>query len=97
MTKAEYESELKTLNREHEDSKNKLIKEYALSNNPYKIGDIITDHYQRIKIEKIRAISYFSEIGCRYYGVNLKEDGTPVKSGSKTWIYQSNIKSKELI
>ena len=92
MKKQEYESELKTLNREYLGNKNKIIKEYALSNNPHKIGDIIKDHYQKIKIEKVAAISYFNNIECRYYGTNLKKDGTPFKSGSKSWIHQSNIK-----
>ena len=95
MNKQEYDSELKILNKEYLVKKNKLTTEYALSNNPYKIGDTIKDHLSKIVIEKIQPISYFNDISCRYLGTKLKKDGTPFKSGEKIWIFQPNIEQGE--
>lgn len=44
MEYQEYEDRLRLLKKEHEEKRMKLIKEYVDSNNPYKIGDVVTDH-----------------------------------------------------
>lgn len=93
MKYQEYEDRLRELKVEFEQKKNKLIKEYVDANNPYKIGDKVTDHVCSIIIEKI--IYHISSYGtpCAvYYGPELKKDGTPKKNGNKTYIYQTNLK-----
>lgn len=53
MTKEEYESGLAALKKEYEAKCNELARAYAMANNPYKVGDILQDHYQIIKVERI--------------------------------------------
>ena len=53
MTIEKYKDNLGKLKIKHEEEIAKLQEEYALSNNPYKIGDIIEDHIGRIEIERI--------------------------------------------
>lgn len=95
MKYQEYKDKLKCLELEFEQKKSKLIKEYVDANNPYKIGDKVTDHYQNvsIRIEKIKYhLSLYGFPCAVYYGPELKKDGTPKKNGNKTYIYQTNLK-----
>jgi hypothetical protein len=52
MTKEEYKSKKDKINKEHNEKLLFLAKQYAFINNPYKVGDIITDHIGSIKIKK---------------------------------------------
>jgi len=74
-----------------------LSKDYAASNNPYKAGDIVTDHIGPIKIESM-GYAWDSLKGmptCTYIGLELKKDGTPKKRGIIRKAYQINLlKSK---
>ena len=95
MEYQEYEDRLIELKVEFELKKTKLVKEYVDSNNPYKIGDKVTDHYQNvsIRIEKIKYHISLSGFPCAvYYGPELKKDGTPKKNGNKMYVYQCNLK-----
>ena len=96
MQYQEYEDRLRELKVEFEQKKSKLIKEYVDANNPYKIGDKVTDHYQNvsIRIEKIDYhLSLYGTPCAVYYGPELKKDGTPKKNGNKMYVYQSNLKT----
>ena len=65
-------------------------REFVDANNPYKIGDIVTDHKCTIRIEKIRY--YLTEKPCAFYsGVILNKDGSPRKDGKTETVYQSQI------
>jgi len=70
-----------------------LQKEFALSNNPYKCGDIISDHSCTIRIDLIRvAIAYGENLPkCRYEGFKINKDGELNKRGDREMICQSNI------
>ena len=93
MEYKEYEDKLKELKVEFEQKKERLIKEYVDANNPYKIGDKVTDHANSIIIEKIKYHISLTGIPCAvYYGPELKKDGTPKKNGNKTYVYQINLK-----
>ena len=93
MEYKEYEDKLKELKVEFEQKKERLIKEYVDANNPYKIGDKVTDHVCSIIIEKIKYHISLSGFPCAvYYGPELKKDGTPKKNGNKTYVYQFNLK-----
>lgn len=83
------------IEKEAKEKMNKLYKEYADTNNPYKVGDVIYDNIQQCgKIEKIGyVVSYDKTCYCRYICQQLrKRDLRPYKSNQKCVIYQMNIK-----
>jgi hypothetical protein len=88
MTKETLDNQLAQLLADYEQRKKQLIKSYCIANNPYKVGDVFTDAYGSIKIEKI-TYSILS-MCCVYYGHELKKDGTPKKSGAVRSAYQDN-------
>ena len=89
MTPKELQKKLEELQLENENNRFNVIREYALSSNPYKVGDVIEDHIVRIKITKILVSIHHRE--CVYLGVKLKKDGTPYKYNPLEKIYQGNI------
>lgn len=96
MTKEEYIQGIEKIESDFKKAKSVLVKSYALSNNPYKPGDIIKDHTSTIKIEKIMIYISLEDPSCIYEGPELKKDGTPKlpkRDGKqiRARIYQSNI------
>jgi len=93
MTQYEYQLKLNQINKDYELKLKSLAKECALSNNPYKIGDVVTDHMGSIKIEQIQFTlgggKYLPE--CAYTGIELTKKGEPNKRATKRRIYQSSI------
>lgn len=76
-----------------EETKKVLISE-AKKNSPYKVGDIIEDHY---KIGKIETVLISTNTDNRTYRVSyrcerLTKKLLPYKRGEKTMIYGGNIK-----
>lgn len=102
MTKEEYFATAQKIKKSYQDAINKLGVEYVESNNPYKIGDIISDNVDTIKIQRIeimlplfRAPTDVPE--CRYYGVQLKKNGSPKKRQDPTIsIFQTSIKNHKV-
>lgn len=93
MTAQEYKQKLEDLNDQYKKDKEKIMKEYALSNNPYKVGDIIRDHMITGRILKISCyVGWHEYPSCRYLCELLKKDGTPRKKYEEVEIYQNNIK-----
>lgn len=94
MKLEEYKDKLIQIKRKYDKEMEQLQEEYALSNNPYKVGDIIEDHVGRIEIQGI-GILYESVPSCRYYGPEVrKADNAIKKSGSKRYVYQCNVIKK---
>lgn len=91
MTKQDLKEALATTYYQYELNKKNLYKKYALANNPYKTGDIITDHIGSVKIETIGVYVTNGEAECTYSGIQLNKDGNPAKQQKHTQIYQSNI------
>ncbi len=93
MTKETYQDNLKAYEVEFEIKKKSLAKDYAFSNNPHQIGDVITDNNTTIKIEKIKHTlgNSYELPECVYYGVELKKDGTPKKNGKLQGIWQRYV------
>ena len=92
MSTQEYDRQIGLLEEEFERRKKELMKEFSFSNNPHKIGDIITDNIGSIKIEKIKwGKLIYKYPCCVYYGVELKKDLTPTKKQNNTQIWQSNL------
>lgn len=93
MTQEKYLETIAAIDAEYEQKKKKVAEEYAFANNPYKIGDVISDHIGTIIIEKIRfSFPFGSKYPCCVYvGTQLKKDGTPHKRQEHTNIFQTNI------
>jgi hypothetical protein len=81
MTAEEYREKKRNIEMQCNRDKTNLASEYALSNNPHKVGDIFTDHIGSIRIDKIMASTTgFNDMPtCVYQGPELKKDGTPKK------------------
>lgn len=73
-----------------------IITRYAKNNTPYKVGDILRDHFQIGKVYRISYQIYI--VSCTYEIVylcdKLKKDLTPYKSKEVCYIHCSNIKEK---
>lgn len=98
MTEEEYKQKLGELEIEYKNKKNALGQEFAISNNPYKVGDILQDHYQIIRVEKIRWAWMYATSptpGCLYFGTQLTAKLEPKKrQGINPYMHQSNVLRK---
>lgn len=94
MTQEQYLLQKQALQEDFDRRVRMLNQEHAFSNNPYKIGDVVTDHQDTIRIEKITWCFTFGQKfpECKYYGPTLKKDLTPTLNGNRRDVYQSNIK-----
>lgn len=96
MTPEEYINKRKELDEQLEKDKYKVAVEFAISNNPYPIGTVITDHIGSLKIEKIKVTNprVFGDgtfPQCVYFGIELKKDGTPMKKQTNRGVWAENI------
>lgn len=98
MLYEEYKQKLEELTFKFDNEKNALAKEFAISNSPYKVGDILQDHYQIIQVESIVwAWSYAtsSTPECVYCGIRLTKGLKPCKEQDTiARMYQSNVLRK---
>ena len=92
MTIEELKKKLKLLEIEYNLKVTNTKKEFAIVNNPYSIGDTITDHQHTIVIDNIKYLSYSgkSTPGMIYEGFIVLKSGKIGKS--RGTIYQENIK-----
>jgi hypothetical protein len=91
MKKEEFDRKIIEIEKKSNDDKRILARQYAISNNPYKIGDVIEDHYHIIKIEKWTVRGTVSNPSLLYQGVVLKKDLTPKKNQDDAIMYQTNV------
>lgn len=93
MNKEEYLKAKKVLEEEFEEKKKQLAKEFASSNNPVKIDDVIKDHYKIIRVEKFFLATTFKGTPIlKYRGTRLTAKGEPAKrEKDDNAIYQNNI------
>lgn len=91
MKLEELNERLKDLRNKYDSDVLHFKREYCDRNNPYKVGDIFTDHIGSIIIESIKYYP-IDKPCCVYYGIELKKDGTPRKDSSKRQAWQSNEK-----
>ena len=95
MTLEEYKKKQLDLKADYELACRRLREEYALSNNPYKIGDIIEDHIGKGRIRKVAAIYIaFTDImpTLVYECDNLTKKGEIQKREPIRRIFQCNIR-----
>lgn len=102
MDKDEYKKRVAEMEARHKKESDDLAEEYAKANNPYKVGDILTDGGDRtIQVDRIRysrgtTWGGYSEFPfCVYEGLRLKKDLTPRKvSPFRDSISQPYVKDK---
>ena len=91
---------IKALSFTYEQKRKQVLEDFALSNNPFKTGDILEgdileDHYQIVQVDKIGFNLRLNCIPeCVYSGLRLTKQLKPYKSNVRTKIYQSDIKRK---
>ncbi len=92
MTKEQYDLAKKELEKEFEAKKKFLAIDFATQNNPYKQGDIITDHFHTIIIDGWKTtFGIYGYPSLVYYGTVLNKDGKDSKNQKENYIYQENI------
>jgi hypothetical protein len=92
MDKQEYIEKLKAIDDDAKKAKAAISKEFAMSNNPVKLGDIISDHASTIVVDHIGLGYSCGMPECVYRGVALTKKLVPKKNGSSEKIWQSNLK-----
>lgn len=97
MTEEEYIKRKEELAKEFDEKKEKLNREFVLSNTDVKVGDIVSDGHHTIKVDKI--IIEAPYFGCSvpsasYKGVRLTKQLKPFKSGESgcIWNVKNHIK-----
>ena len=76
MTTDEKNAKIQTLENEFERAKRAIQVQWLKDNNPYKIGDIITNDVDKIKIDKI----VFRDSGLRFSGFAVNAKGAILKT-----------------
>ncbi len=96
MNKLEYDRSCAAIERKKNEAIERLSSKYALSNSPYKIGDIVEDHFHTIRIEKIKLVFSFTHKTpeCYYTGVELTKKLRRKKRQDTTFMHQSNVRRK---
>lgn len=96
MNKSEYILRLDDIKSKYDHERLSIGKQYALSNNPYEIGDKITDHIGSGIITKIQVYhNMHSMPSCVYNVNNLTKSGQISKREPYRMIYQINVISNE--
>ena len=93
MNKEEYLSKKRAIQEQHDEQLKLLNKEFALDNNPVKVGDVIKDHYKIIRVEKFILSSAMNGTPIlKYRGTRLTAKGEPAKrEKDDNAIYQNNV------
>lgn len=93
MTREELEKKILAIRAEAERQKDLAYKQYVADNAKYKVGDIVSDLVDTIRIESIH-YSVYRDISIFYWGVLLTKKGVPRKDGEKRAIYERMIINK---
>lgn len=98
MTKEELKEKIAAIDRLAKTQKNAAFFEYVRTNAKHKIGDIVSDSLQTIRVEQIK-FSVSSDYGQNdvsifYYGPMLTKKGEPRKDGQKCAVWEERIKEK---
>lgn len=94
MTAKELQEKCMALQRECNDKQMELRKQYAIEHNPVNMGDIVTDHYHTIRVEKMSIYGHPVPF-MAYYGTELTKQGIPKKRQPmpRNPAYQCDVRS----
>lgn len=94
MTNEEMKQKIAHIERVASLQKKAVYREFVLSNAKYKIGDIVGDSTDIIRVESISFTEFHGDISIYYYGPLLTKKGEPRKDGAKRAVFEANIKTK---
>lgn len=93
MTKDELKAKIAEIDRMAELQKKQAFFEYVRTNAKYKIGDVVSDSTDTIRVEKIAFnINGPGEVSIYYWGPALTKTGEPYKDGRKRAVFECAIK-----
>lgn len=93
MTQEELKERLAMIDRQSALQKKAAYYEYVAANAKYKIGDIVSDNSDTIRVEKIAFnINGPGEVSIYYWGPALTKTGEPYKDGRKRAVFEWAIK-----
>lgn len=78
MTAKELLEKTIALQRECNEKQSELRKQYAIERNPVKVGDVVTDHYHTIRVERMYVVGQHKP-NMKYHGTELTKQGKPKK------------------
>lgn len=93
MNRNEFDIESDKMLKRHNLEKFNLSKEYATSNNPVKINDIISDGSTIFAVSKMKISQWGDYPSMSYYGIWQTKKGIPNKKNEHASILQSRLKS----
>lgn len=93
MTREQYIQKRIDIQKECYAKESELRRLYAIEHNPVKEGDIVTDHYHTIKVEKTEIYGHPVPYMV-YHGIELTKQGLPKKHQPirSNPVYQENMK-----
>lgn len=92
MTHEEMKQKVAHIESVAELQKKAVYREFAESNAKYKIGDIVGDNSDKIRVETISYYVSNGDISIYYCGPLLTKKGEPRKDGTKRGVFESAIK-----
>ena len=91
MTPEEFKNGIIEIDKEAQEKRVKLSKEYCDSINPVKLGDIFVDHVGPIKVDKIlNSVGNFNNLPSPLYsGIVIRKDGKLSKKRTRrtAWLF----------
>lgn len=95
MTQEELKEKIAAIDRLAATQKKAAFFEYVRTNAKHKIGDIVSDSSQTIRVEKIKFSVYGrNDVSIYYYGPMLTKKGEPRKDGQKCAVWEERIKEQ---
>lgn len=96
MTQEELKEKIAAIDRFAATQKKAAFFEYVRTNAKHKIGDVVSDSSQTIRVERIEFVySRDSDnVSIYYYGTMLTKKGEPRKNGQKCVVWEDRIKEK---
>lgn len=94
MTRLELEQRINHIETVAELQKKAVYREFVETNAKYKVGDMVSDGIDTIRVEKIHYSTFRRDISIFYYGPLLTKTGTPRKDGTKRAVFETAIKNK---
>ncbi len=92
MDKEQYLTKKKSIQADFDSEMLGINSAYAFSNSPVEVGDIVTGHYQTIKVDKIKLSAGRGELPqCVYFGAVLTKKGEPRKDGERNQVWQCDL------
>lgn len=93
MTFNELMKQCQALQAECNEKQSALRRQYAAEHNPVKVGDIVTDHYHTIKVERMSVYGH-PQPYIKYSGPVMTKQGVLAKRQPRTEepVFQCNLK-----